>query len=161
MKIKFNKVYSIFRENVILSDNAFINAIEGYDIENTTEVASIDDAVKNFYSLYSNIRAIGEGKVILYINPVTGTELYIGSKFIAYKKDPQGLIRIKVVCDGASTIVTDNLRFLIKVSPLLKVNSCHKIIVSDPIGYLSYPYSPIVSDTLNLKEIKFKLPVIL
>ena len=161
MRIKFNKVYSIFRENVILSDSSFINAIEGYDIENTIEVASIDDAIKSFYRFYSNIRAMSERRVILYINPVSGTELYIGSKFIAYKEDSKGLIRIKVVCDGASTIVTDNLRFLIKVSPLLKVNSFHKIIVSDPIGYLSYPYNPIVSNPLNLKEIKFKLPVIL
>ena len=161
MRIKFNKVYSIFRENVILSDSSFINAIEGYDIENTIEVASIDDAIKSFYSFYSNIRAMSEGRVILYINPVSGTELYIGSKFIAYKENPHGLIKIKVICDGASTIVTDDLRFLIKVSPLLKVNSCHKIIVSDPIGCLSYPYSPMISNPLNLKEIKFKLPVIL
>ena len=161
MIIKLNKVYSIFRENVILSDSSFINAIEGYDIENTIEVASIDDVIKSFHGFYSNIHAMSEGKVILYINPVSGTELYIGSKFIAYKENPHGLIRIKVVCDGASTIVTDNLRFLIKVSPLLKVNSFHKIIVSDPIGCLSYPYSPTISNPLNLKEIKFKLPVIL
>lgn len=160
MKNKVNKIYSLFTENVVLSKSTFINAVEGYDINSTIEVASLDDAIKNFCSIDKNMSSVSHDELMLYVNPVTGSELYIGNLFIAYKTNSEEFPKIKVVCNG-SDVIADDLKFLLKVSPLLKTNFNYKIMMVYNIGCLSYPNHPFLNEIYNLRGVKFKLPIML
>ena len=155
---KCNKIYSIFNEDILLSDNIKFNAIQGYDIVDICNVGDVEDVIAWFIINNKRTRDIPPYEVYRFINPVKDCEWYINNNFIAYKysskylEDP--VIKAFYYND---TAIIDNFDTLFTFKYFLcectNVKKVHKI------GYLSTPHKAVVNYT-STNFTKIKLPYI-
>lgn len=154
---KCNKIYSIFNEDILVTDNIKFNAIQGYDIVDVCNVGGVEDVI----AWFRNNKRIGDipsYEVYRFINPVKECEWYINNHFIAYKdnseyhKDPS----IKAFFYN-NTAIIDDFDTLFTFKYLL--STCVNVKRVSRVGYLSTPHS-VVINYARRDFTKIKLPYI-
>lgn len=154
---KCNKIYSIFNEDILISDNIKLNAIQGYDIVDVCNVGGIEDVIAWFRTNNKSSNDIPSYKVYRFINPVKDCEWYINNHFIAYKgnsyyKNPS----IKAFFYN-NTAIIDNFDTLFTFKYLL--STCANVKRVGKIGYLSTPHEAVINYA-RTDFTKIKLPYI-
>lgn len=155
---KCNKIYSIFNEDILVTDNIKFNAIQGYDIVDVCNVGGIEDVIAWFRTNNKSSNDILSYEVYRFINPVKDCEWYINNHFIAYKGNSEYYEhpRIKAFFCNSTTIIDafDTLftfeYFLCECTDVKRVYK---------IGYLSTPHKAVVNYA-NTNFTKIKLPYI-
>ena len=132
---KINRIYSIFNEDVVISANTRINAIEGYDVINKGEVLSLYDVID---LTKNNLNLISKCDLYLYENPASGEKWYIGRNLIAHLTGGFGHPVIEALYD-VNTLLVNSIYDIAKYKELF-ANMSHIEIVRN-IGMLSYPNS--------------------
>lgn len=135
---KCNKIYSIFNEDILVTNNIKFNAIQGYNIVDVCNVGGVEDVIAWFRI---NKRTVYIPSYIVYrfINPVKDCEWYINNHFIAYKdnskyhKDPS----IKAFFYN-NTAIIDDFDTLFTFKYLL--STCVNVKRVSRVGCLSTPH---------------------
>ena len=156
---KCNKIYSIFNEDILVTDNIKFNAIQGYNIVDICNVGGVEDVIKWFRTNNKGPEDIPSYDVYRFINPVKDCEWYINNHFIAYKGSSKYYEhpRIKAffwnstaIIDSFDTLFTFKY-FLCKCTDVKRVYT---------IGYLSTPHSAVINYA-RTDFTKIKLPYII
>ena len=141
---KCNKIYSIFDEDILISDNIKFNAIQGYNIVDICNVGGVEDVIKWFRVNNKGPEDISSYEVYRFINPVKGYEWYISNNFIAHKdnskyhKNPS----IKAFFYNDTAII-DSFDTLFTFKYLLGIYTNVKRV--SRVGYLSTPHSAVIN----------------
>ena len=141
---KCNKIYSIFNEDILLSDNIKFNAIQGYNIVDICNVGGVEDVIKWFRVNNKRPNDILSYEVYRFINPRKGYEWYISNHFIAYKGSSEYCehpIIMAFFCN--STAIIDAFDTLFTFECFLC--ECTNIKRVYKIGYLSTPHKAVVN----------------
>lgn len=155
---KCNKIYSIFNEDILVTDNIKFNAIQGYDIVDVCNVGGVEDVIKWFRVNNKRPKDILFYEVYRFINPIKGYEWYVSNHFIAYKGSSEYYEhpRIKAffynstaIIDAFDTLFTFEY-FLCECTDVKRVYK---------IGYLSTPHKAVVN-YVSTNFAKIKLPYI-
>ena len=155
---KCNKIYSIFNEDILVTDNIKFNAIQGYDIVDVCNVGGVEDVIAWFRTNNKRTGDIPSYEVYRFINPVKDCEWYINNHFIAYKgnseyhKNPS--IKAFFYDDAA---IIDNFDTLFTFKYLLSI--CTNVKRVNRVGYLSTPHSAVINYA-RTDFTKIKLPYI-
>ena len=155
---KCNKIYSIFNEDTLVTDNIKFNAIQGYDIVDICNVGGVEDVIKWFRVNDKRPEDILSYEVYRFINPVKDCEWYIHNHFIAYKdnfeyhKNPS----IKAFFYNDTAII-DNFDTLFIFKYLL--STCANVKRVSRVGYLSTPHEAVINYA-RTDFTKIKLPYI-
>ena len=155
---KCNKIYSIFNEDILVTDNIKFNAIQGYDIVDVRNVGGVEDVIAWFRTNNKMTEDIHSYEVYRFINPIKGYEWYISNHFIAckgsseYHKNPS----IKAFF-YYNTAIIDNFDTLFIFKHLLSTYTNVKRV--SRIGYLSTPHS-VVINYARTDFTRIKLPYI-
>lgn len=155
---KCNKIYSIFNEDILVTDDIKFNAIQGYDIVDICNVGGVEDVIAWFRTNNKSLKDIPSYEVYRFINSVKDCEWYINNHFIAYKdnskyhKDPS----IKAFF-YYSTVIIDDFDTLFTFKYLL--STCDNVKRVSRVGYLSTPHS-VVINYARRDFTKIKLPYI-
>ena len=155
---KCNKIYSIFTEDILVTNNIKFNAIQGYDIVDVCNVGGVEDVITWFRTNNKSPKDIHSYEVCRFINPVKDCEWYINNHFIAYKdnseyhKNPS----IKAFFYN-NTAIIDNFDTLFTFKYLL--NTCDNVKRVYKIGYLSTPHKAVINYARR-DFTKIKLPYI-
>lgn len=155
---KCNKIYSIFNEDILVTDNIKFNAIQGYDIVDICNVGGVEDVIAWFRTRNNSPKDIPSYGVCKFINPVKDCEWYISNHFIAYKdnseyhKNPS----IKAFFYN-NTAIIDNFDTLFTFKYFLC--ECTDIKRVYKIGYLSTPHKAVVNYA-STNFTKIKLPYV-
>ena len=155
---KCNKIYSIFNEDILVTNNIKFNAIQGYDIVDVCNVGGVEDVIAWFRTNNMGTGDIPSYEVYRFINPVKDCEWYINNHFIAYKgnskyhKNPS----IKAFFYN-NTAIIDNFDTLFTFKYLL--SACDNVKRVSKIGYLSTPHEAVINYA-RTDFTKIKLPYI-
>lgn len=155
---KCNKIYSIFNEDILVTDNIKFNAIQGYDIVDVCNVGGVEDVIEWFRVNNKRPKDILFYEVYRFINPIKGYEWYVSNHFIAYKgnskyhKNP----RIKAFFYN-STAIIDAFDTLFTFEYFLC--ECTNVKRVGRVGYLSTPHEAVVN-YVSTNFTKIKLPYI-
>lgn len=155
---KCNKIYSIFNEDILVTDNIKFNAIQGYDIVDICNVGGVEDVIKWFRVNNKRPKNILSYEVYRFINPIKDCEWYISNHFIAYKGSSEYYEhpRIKAFfCN--STAIIDAFDTLFAFEYFLC--ECTDVKRVYKIGYLSTPHKAVVNYA-STNFTKIKLPYI-
>lgn len=155
---KCNKIYSIFNEDILVTDNIKFNAIQGYDIVDVCNVGGVEDVIAWFRTNNKNPKDIPHYEVYRFINPVKDCEWYISNHFIAYKGNSENYEcpRIKTFFYNGTAIIDDfNTLFTFRYF----LYECANIKRVYKVGYLSTPHKA-VENYINTDFTKIKLPYI-
>lgn len=155
---KCNKIYSIFNEDILVTNNIKFNAIQGYDIVDICNVGGVEDVIVWFRTNNKSPKDIPYYEVYRFINPVKDCEWYINNNFIAYKDHPEYHKNpvIKAFFYG-STAIIDNFDTLFTFKYFL--STCANVKRVGRVGYLSTPHEAIINYT-RIDFTKIKLPYI-
>ena len=141
---KCNKIYTIFTEDILVTDNIKFNAIQGYDIVDVCNVGGVEDVIAWFRTNNKSPKGISSYEVYRFINPVKDCEWYINNHFIAYKgnseyhKNPI----IKAFFYNSTAIIDDfDALFTFKYF----LSTCANVKRVSKIGYLSTPHSAVIN----------------
>lgn len=155
---KCNKIYSIFNEDILVTDNIKFNAIQGYDIVDVCNVGGVEDIIAWFRTNNKSPKDIPHYEVYRFINLVKDYEWYINNNFIAYK-DSSEYIKNPIIKAFyySGTAIIDNFDTLFTFKYFL----CECIDVKRvyKIGYLSTPHKAILN-CASTDFTKIKLPYI-
>lgn len=132
---RVNRIYSIFTEDVVISANTRINAIEGYDVINKGEVLSLYDVIDIYKS---NLNSINDYNLHLYENPASKEKWYIGKHLIAHLTAEHKHPIIEALYD-ANTLLINSIYDIDKYKELF--TGLNHIEIVRNIGKLSYPNS--------------------
>ncbi len=153
---KCNKIYSIFNEDILVTNNIKFNAIQGYDIVDICNVGGVENVIKWFRVNNKRTEDIPSYEVYRFINPVKDCEWYINNHFIAYKGSSEYYPIIKAffcnstaIIDAFDTLFTFEY-FLCKCTDVKRVSR---------VGYLSTPHKA-VTNYARTDFTKIKLPYI-
>ena len=155
---KCNKIYSIFNEDILVTNNIKFNAIQGYDIVDVCNVGGVEDVITWFRVNNKRPKDILYYEVYRFINLIKGYEWYISNHFIAYKGSSEYYEhpRIKAffysntaIIDAFDTLFTFEY-FLCECTDVKRVYK---------IGYLSTPHKAVVNYA-STNFTKIKLPYI-
>lgn len=155
---KCNKIYSIFNEDILVTNNIRFNAIQGYDIVDICNVGGVEDVIAWFRTNNKGTGDIPSYEVYRFINPVKDCEWYINNYFIAYKynseyhKNPS----IKAFFYN-NTAIIDNFDTLFTFKYLLSTRANVKRV--SRVGYLSTPHEAVINYA-RTDFTKIKLPYI-
>ena len=155
---KCNKIYSIFNEDILVTDNIKFNAIQGYDIVDVCNVGGVEDVIAWFRTNRRSPKDILSYEVCRFINPVKDCEWYISNHFIAckdnseYHKNPS----IKAFFYNDTAII-DNFDTLFTFKYLL--STCANVKRVSSVGYLSTPHKAEINYA-RTDFTKIKLPYI-
>lgn len=132
-------LYSLFSEDVVLSNDMIINAIQGYNIVETINVLSLADVVLYFKARESTPnRYVKRSQLYCFQVPATGEAWYIGQFLIAHRKSRNMSIYIRALFYSYRAVVS-SIKVLIDYKELLgRINS---VAINDNIGTLSTPHS--------------------
>lgn len=155
---KCNKIYSIFNEDILVTDNIKFNAIQGYDIVDVCNVGGVEDVIKWFRVNNKRPTDILSYEVYRFINPIKGYEWYVSNHFIAYKGSSEYYEhpRIKAFFYN-STAIIDAFDTLFTFEYFLC--ECTDVKRVCKIGYLSTPHKAVVN-YVSTNFTKIKLPYI-
>ena len=155
---KCNKIYSIFTEDILVTNNIKFNAIQGYDIVDVCNVGGVEDVIAWFRTNDKSPEDIPHYEVYRFINPVKDCEWYINNNFIAYKDNSEyrGNPIIKAFFYG-STAIIDGFDTLFTFKYFLC--ECTYVKRVRKVGYLSTPHSAIINHA-RTDFTKIKLPYI-
>ena len=155
---KCNKIYSIFNEDILISDNIKFNAIQGYDIVDICNVGGVENVIAWFRTNNKRTGDIPSYEVYRFINPVKDCEWYISNNFIAYKSSSKYLKYpiIKAFFYSNAAII-DNFDTLFTFKYLL--STCANVKRISRVGYLSTPHNAVVNYA-RTDFTKIKLPYI-
>lgn len=155
---KCNKIYSIFNEDILVTDNIKFNAIQGYDIVDVCNVGGVEDVIAWFRTNNMGTGDIPSYEVYRFINPVKDREWYINNHFIAYKgnseyyKNP----RIEAFFYNNTAIIDDfDTLFIFKYL----LSTCDNVKRVSRVGYLSTPHKAEINYA-RTDFTKIKLPYI-
>lgn len=153
---KCNKIYSIFKEDILITNNIRLNAIQGYDIVDVCNVGDTEDVIKWFRNHYKSPKNIHSYEVYRFINPVKGCEWYISNYFIAYKGSSEyyKYPSIKALFYN-STAIIDDFDTLFSYRYLL--SECTNVKRVYKVGYLSTPHKAVIN-YIGTDLIGIKLP---
>ena len=155
---KCNKIYSIFTEDILVTNDIKFNAIQGYDIVDVCNVGGVEDVIAWFKTNNKRPKDIPSYKVYRFINPVKDCEWYIHNHFIAYEdnseyhKNPS----IKAFFYN-NTAIIDGFDSLFTFKYFL--STCANVKRVSRIGYLSTPHSTVVN-YVRTDFTRIKLPYI-
>lgn len=141
---KCNKIYSIFNEDILVTDNIKFNAIQGYDIVDVCNVGGVEDIIAWFRTNNKSHKDILYYEVYRFINPVKDCEWYISNNFIAYKgsseyhKNP-----IIKAFFYSNTAIIDDFDTLFTFKYFL--STCVNVKRVSRVGYLSTPHSAVIN----------------
>lgn len=141
---KCNKIYSIFNEDILISDDIKFNAIQGYDIVDICNVGGVEDVIAWFRTNHKSPKDILSYEVYRFINPVKDCEWYINNHFIAYKGNSEynkNLIIKAFFCNN--TAIIDSFYTLSTFEYFLC--ECTDVKRVYKIGYLSTPHEAVVN----------------
>ena len=155
---KCNKIYSIFNEDILVTNNIKFNAIQGYDIVDICNVGGVEDVIAWFRTNRKSPKDILSYEVCRFINPVKDCEWYINNHFIAYKGNSEyyGNPSIKAFFYN-NTAIIDNFDTLFTFKYLL--STCTNVKRVSRVGYLSTPHRAVVNYAITASA-KIKLPYI-
>ena len=155
---KCNKIYSIFNEDILISDNIKFNAIQGYDIVDVCNVGGVEDVIAWFRINNERPKDIHYYEVYRFINPVKDCEWYINNHFIAYKGNSKYYRNpiIKAFFYN-STAIIDKFDTLFTFKHFL--STCDNVKRVSKIGDLSTPHSAVINYAIT-DFTKIKLPYI-
>lgn len=153
---KCNKIYSIFNEDVLVTNNIKFNAIQGYDIVDVCNVGGVEDVIAWFRTNNKRTGDMPSCKVYRFINPVKDCEWYINNHFIAYKGNSEKNPRIKAFFYN-NTAIIDNFDTLFTFKYLLSI--CANVKRVSGVGYLSTPHDAVINYAIT-DFTKIKLPYI-
>ena len=141
---KCNKIYSIFNEDILVTNNIKFNAIQGYDIVDVCNVGGVEDVIKWFRVNSKRSEDILSYEVYRFINPIKGYEWYISNHFIAYKDSSEYLkYPIIRVFFYSNTAIIDDFDTLSTFKYFL--STCANVKRVHRVGYLSTPHSAIIN----------------
>ena len=155
---KCNKIYTIFTEDILVTNNIKFNAIQGYDIVDVCNVGGVEDVIAWFRTNNKSPKDIPSYEVYRFINPVKDCEWYINNHFIAYKDNSEyyEYPRIKAFFYN-NTAIIDNFDTLFTFKYFL--STCTDVKRVSKIGYLSTPHK-VVINYARRDFTKIKLPYI-
>ena len=155
---KCNKIYSIFNEDILISDNIKFNAIQGYDIVDICNVGGVEDVIAWFRANRKSPKDIPSYEVYRFINPIKDYEWYIHNHFIAYK-DNSKYHRNPIIKAFFynSTAIIDEFDTLFTFKYFLRAYANVKIVYK--VGYLSTPHSAVINYA-RTNFTRIKLPYI-
>lgn len=155
---KCNKIYSIFNEDILISDNIKFNAIQGYNIVDICNVGGVEDVIKWFIVNNKRPKDILSYEVYRFINPIKGYEWYISNHFIAYKGSSEYYEhpRIKAFFYNNTAIIDAFDTLFIFECFLCECTDIKRVY---KIGYLSTPHKAVVNYA-STNFTKIKLPYI-
>lgn len=155
---KCNKIYSIFNEDILVTNNIKFNAIQGYDILDVCNVGGVEDVIAWFKTHNHSPEDISSYKVYRFINPVKDCEWYISNNFIAYKSNSEYYKhpRIKAFFYN-STAIIDTFDTLFTFKYFL--STCANVKRVGRVGYLSTPHKA-VTNYVKTDFTRIKLPYI-
>ena len=159
MKNKFNKLYSIFYNNVVVSDSILINAIQGYNIEDRGFTATLDDLSAALTPHYRKCSYIPTDRLIHFSNPASNVDWYIGNHIVACGVDGKAA-DIKLLFNERTVIVKD-LKYFNCFKKVLGMKDTYGIIMIPIIGKLSYPDTAHVQFSPKTANIQVKLPIVI
>ena len=158
---KYNRIYTVFDESVILSNNERLNAVEGFYIKNEGNAFSIKDVIHKVINIYGCVRHI-PSRVVTKFTTADGAEFYLNRNFIAIKSNGYKPAEIIALFNAEGRFVTTNLKFLIEFESI--VPSVNHVMVVNTIGHLSTPYRAYINDSYtwdNSVKYTIKLPFII
>ena len=158
---KYNRIYTIFDESVILSNNERLNAVEGFYIKNEGNAFSIKDVIHKVITIYGMVKHI-PSRAVTKFTIANGAEFYFNHNFIAIKENGYKPAEIIVLFNANGRFVTTNLKFLIEFESI--VPSINHAMVVNTIGHLSTPYRAYRNDSYtwdNSVKYIIKLPFII
>lgn len=155
---KCNKIYSIFNEDILVTDDIKFNAIQGYDIVDICNVGGVEDVIAWFRTNNKRTGDIPSYEVYRFINPVKDCEWYISNHFIAYK-DSYEYIKNPIIKAFyySGTAIIDDFDTLFTFKYLL--STCVNVKRVSRVGYLSTPHSAVINYARR-DFTKIKLPYI-
>ena len=155
---KCNKIYSIFNEDILVTNNIKFNAIQGYDIVDICNVGGVEDVIAWVRTHTNSPEDIPSYKVYRFINPVKDCEWYINNHFIAYKDSSKcyGHPIIKAFFYNNTAIIDDfDTLFTFKYF----LHECANIKRVHKVGYLSTPHNAVIN-YVRTDFTRIKLPYI-
>lgn len=160
---KINRVYSIFKSDVVFSENSRVNAITGYNVVSKANVLTKDDVCNWFYKNGKSMDSIPDSDIWLFTNPANDHKWYVGHNIIAeqIKGDmySSGRPMILAVCSG-SRVLVENINTVLTYTKILgnvsNITTCYSI------GYLSTPHSAYLNCNSSTNDIAntVKLPFV-
>lgn len=148
---KINRLYSIFYDDVILSVNDRINAIEGYDVIKQLDVLSSKDVCRALSR--SEVKQIPDNELWLFKNPASEDKWYIGQHIIAFSHKGLKINILAMYSEHAAIITSTNV--LVEFRQLL--SSINNIKIVPIIGALSTPHKVMYNSYLHTGQL-FNLP---
>ena len=155
---KYNKIYSIFNEDILVTNDIKFNAIQGYDIVDVCNVGGVEDVITWFRINRNSPKNMPSYEVYRFINPIKGYEWYISNHFIAYKDSSKcyGHPIIKAFFYN-NTAIIDDFDTLFTFKHFLSM--CINVKKVSRVGYLSTPHRAI-TNYARTDFTKIKLPYI-
>lgn len=155
---KCNKIYSIFNEDILVTDNIKFNAIQGYDIVDVCNVGGVEDVIAWFRTNNKSLKDIPSYEVYRFINPVKDCEWYISNHFIAYKDSYEYIKNpiIKAFFYNNTAIIDD---FDTQFTFMYLLSVCANVKIVSRVGYLSTPHEAVINYA-RTDFTKIKLPYI-
>lgn len=158
MNKKVNKLYTVFTDAVVISDNVYLNAIEGYDVIDKEQIMTNGDLaiIIGNNNLFGSI---AQNEIYKFTNPLTSELWFLSNYFIAYSRGEEYTPEILLVVTKDTCIVKSiNVLYNFR-SALRKVQNI-KIVHS--LGLLSNPSQVYLNACWgNYKCDKIKLPVVI
>ena len=158
---KYDRIYTIFDESVILSNNERLNAVEGFSIKNEGNAFSIKDVIHKVITIYGMVRHI-PSRVVTKFTIANGTEFYFNRNFIAIQSNGYKPAEIIALFNANGRFVTTDLKFLIEFEGIIP--NINHVMVVNTIGHLSTPYRAYRNGSYtwdNSVKYTIKLPFIL
>ena len=158
---KYNRIYTIFDESIVLSNNERLNAVEGFYIKNEGSAFSIKDVIHKVINIHGFVRHI-PFRVVSKFTTADGADFYFNRNFIAIQSNGYKPAEIIALFNGNGRFVTTNLKFLIEFEGIIP--SINHIMVVNTIGHLSTPYKAYRNDSYtwdNSEKYTIKLPFII
>lgn len=157
---KCNKIYSIFNEDILVTNNIKFNAIQGYDIVDVCNVGGVEDVIAWFRTNNKGTEDIPSYEVYRFINPVKDCEWYINKHFIAYKDNSEYHKNPSIKAFFYNNIaIIDNFDTLFTFKYLL--STCANVKRVSRVGYLSTPHEAVINYArTDFTKIKLPLPYI-
>lgn len=160
---KINRIYSIFRSDVVFSENSRINAITGYNVVFKANVLTKDDVCNWFYKNGKSMDSIPDSDIWLFTNPANDHKWYIGHNIIAEqtKEDiyNNGRPKILAICSG-NRVLVENISTVLTYTRIL--GNITNVITCYDMGYLSTPHSVYLNCNSSTNDIAstVKLPFV-
>lgn len=162
---KCNKIYSLFCTDIIMSDNARLSALQGFDVEDAGVVGGVEDLNYYWASHRMLMGSVSENKVLKFTNPSSNESWYISRFFIAHKGKGQdssaiSLPEIEAFAYKGSLIVI-SLETLQRYKAFFEREGTRRISIVYQIGFLSTPHNTVSNRRIVFDGIKLPYKVCL